>query len=172
MTDIKEGLLLRFTYFLRKGWQVVVLMQIHIIKTYLKNYKNRLLKNFKKRTVYSGFKDNIWRADLAELQLISNFNKRSRFSQCVTDIFSKYAWVVPLKDKKGVSNVNVFQIIIDDSNRKASKVWVDKNSEFYKSSFKNGYKIMILKCIRYMTIENLLLLKNLLGLQRLKSTNT
>ena len=50
--------------------------------------------------VYSGFKDNIWGADLADMQLISKFNKGFRFLLCVIDIFSKYAWFVPLKDKK------------------------------------------------------------------------
>ena len=51
------------------------------------------------------------------MQLISKFNKGFRFLLCVIDIFSKYAWVVPLKDKKGVSIVNTFQKILDDSNR-------------------------------------------------------
>ena len=58
-----------------------------------------IIKKFKKRTVYSKFKDNIWGADLADMQLISQFNKRFRFLLCVIDIFSKYDWVVPLKDK-------------------------------------------------------------------------
>ena len=53
-----------------------------------------IIRNFKKRTVYSGFKDNIWGADLADVQLISNFNKRFRFLLCVIDVFSKFAWVV------------------------------------------------------------------------------
>ena len=64
------------------------------------NFINQLLENFKKRKVYSGLKDNIWGADLADMQLISKFNKGFRFVLCVFDIFSKYAWVVPLKDKK------------------------------------------------------------------------
>ena len=59
-----------------------------------------MLENFKKRKVYSGLKDNIWGADFADMQLISKFNKGFRFVLCVFDIFSKYAWVVPLKDKK------------------------------------------------------------------------
>ena len=52
--------------------------------------------------MYSTFKDNIWGADLADMQLISKFNKGFTFLLCVIDIFSKYAWVVPLNDKKGV----------------------------------------------------------------------
>ena len=81
---------------------------------------------FKKRKVYSGFKDNIWGDDLADMQLISKFNKRCRFLLWVIDIFSKYAWVTPLKQKKGVSIVNSFQKILDDSNRKPNEIWVDK----------------------------------------------
>ena len=61
--------------------------------------------------MYSSFKDNVWGADLANMQLISKFNKELRFLSCVIDIFSKYAWVVPLKDKNGVSIVNAFQCI-------------------------------------------------------------
>ena len=90
--------------------------------------------------MYSSFRDNIWGADLADMQLISKFNKGFRFLLCVIDIFSKYAWVIPLKDKKGVSIVNAFQKILDDSNRKPNKIWVDKGSEFYNSSFKKWLK--------------------------------
>ena len=55
---------------------------------------------------------------------------------CVIDIFSKYAWAVPLKDKRGVSSVNSFQCILQKSNRKPNKIWVDKGSKFYNNSFK------------------------------------
>ena len=74
------------------------------------------------------------------MQLINKFNKGFRFLLCVIDIFSKYAWVVPLKDKKGVSIVDAFQKILDDSNRKPNKIWVDKGSEFYNSSVKKLLK--------------------------------
>ena len=56
------------------------------------------------------------------MQLISKFNKGFRFSLCVIDIFSKYAWVVPLKDKNGISIVNAFQEILKQSNRKPNKI--------------------------------------------------
>ena len=88
--------------------------------------------------MYSSFKDNIWGADLADMQLLSKFNKGFRFLLCVIDIFSKYAWVIPLKDKKGISIVNGFQKIINNSKRKPNKIWVDKGSEFYNNFFKNG----------------------------------
>ena len=97
-----------------------------------------LIRKFAKRKVYSRFKDNIWGADLAEMQLISKFNKGCRFLLCVIDIFSKYAWVIPLKDKKGVSIVNAFQKILKESDRRPNKKWVDKGSEFKIALFKNG----------------------------------
>ena len=68
-----------------------------------------IIRKFRKRKVYSSFRDNIWGADLADMQLLSKFNKRFRFLLCVIDIFSKYAWVIPLKDKKGISIANRFQ---------------------------------------------------------------
>ena len=86
--------------------------------------------------VCSGFKDNIWGADLADMQFMSRFNKELRFLLRIIDIFSKYAWVVSLKDKKDVSIVNAFQKILNDSVRKPNKIWVDKGGEFYNSSFK------------------------------------
>ena len=95
-----------------------------------------VIRKFKKRKVHSVFKDNIWGADLEDMQLISKFNKGFRFLLCAIDIFSKYAWVVPLKDKKGVSIVNAFQNIFKKSKRKPNKIWVDKVGEFYNNSFK------------------------------------
>ena len=80
------------------------------------------------------------------MQLLSRYNKGIRFLLCVIDIFSKYAWVVPLKDKKGISIVKAFQSILKQSNRRAkgtsaqhvkpNKIWLDKGSEFYNASFK------------------------------------
>ena len=74
------------------------------------------------------------------MQLISKFNKGFRLLLCVIDIFSKYAWIIPLKDKKGISIVNGFQKILNDSKRKPNKIWVDKGSEFYNNSFKKWLK--------------------------------
>ena len=77
-----------------------------------------IIRKFEKSKVYSTFKDNIWGADLADMLLLSKYNKGIRFLLCAIDIFSKYAWVVPLKDKKGISIVKAFQIILKQSNRK------------------------------------------------------
>ena len=94
------------------------------------------IKKFKKRKVHAAFKDNIWGADLADMELISRYNNGIRFLLCVTNIFSKYAWVVPLKDKKGVSIVTAFQSILKQPKRKPNKIWVDKGSQFYNAFFK------------------------------------
>ena len=83
-----------------------------------KDLNKPIIRKFKKRKVYSGFRDNIWGADLADIQLISKFNKGFRFLLCVIDIFTKYAWVVPLKKKKGASIVDAFQKILKKSDRK------------------------------------------------------
>ena len=74
------------------------------------------------------------------MQLISKFNKGFRFLLCVIDIFSKDAWVVPLKDKNGVSIVDAFQKVLYDLNRKSNKILVNKESEFYNFFFKKWLK--------------------------------
>ena len=96
----------------------------------------RIIKKLKKRKVYPEFKDNIWGADLADMQLISKSNKGFRFLLCAIDIFSKCAWAVPLKDKKGINIVNEIQKILDNLNRKSKKIWVDRGNKFYNSSLK------------------------------------
>ena len=70
------------------------------------------------------------------MQLLSKFNKGIKYLLCLIDLFSKYAFVVPLKDKKGISIVNAFQSVLNNLKRKPNKIWVDKGSEFYNASFK------------------------------------
>ena len=74
------------------------------------------------------------------MQLTSKFNKRIRFLVGVIDIFSKYARVLPLKNKSGTTIVNAFQKVLNKSDRKPNKIWADKGSEFYNSSFKKRLK--------------------------------
>ena len=83
------------------------------------NFIHQLLKNFRK--VYLSFRDNIWGADLADMQSLSKYNKGIKYLLCATDLFSKYAWVVLLKNKKGISIVNAFQKIISEG-RKPNKI--------------------------------------------------
>ena len=99
-----------------------------------------IIRKFKKRKVYSSFKDNIWSVDLADMQLISKHNKGIRYLLCAIDLFSKYDWVVSLKDKKGATITNAFQSILDSSKRKPNKIWVDQGSEFYNNVFKKWLK--------------------------------
>ena len=70
------------------------------IKELAEELHKPIIRNINKRKAHSPFIDNIWDADLADMQLISKFNKGFRFLFCVIDIYSKYAWVIPLKDKK------------------------------------------------------------------------
>ena len=74
------------------------------------------------------------------MQSLSKYSKGVKYLLCAIDLFSKYAWVIPVKDKKGTSIVNAFQKIISKG-RKPNKTWVDQGSEFYNQSFKNFLKI-------------------------------
>ena len=81
-----------------------------------------IFKKFLKRSVCFSFKGNIWGVDLADMQLITKYNKGIRYLLCAIYLFSKYAWVVPLKDKKGITIVSAFQSTLDSSKRKPSKI--------------------------------------------------
>ena len=96
-----------------------------------------VIKKFNKRKVYSQFKDNIWGVDLANMQSLSRKNKGIKYLLCAIDLYSKYAFVIPLKDKKGISIVDAFDKIIKQSIRKPNKILVDQGSEFYNNNFKN-----------------------------------
>ena len=96
-----------------------------------------VIRKFNKRKVHSPSIDNIWGVDLADMQFISKLNKRFKFLSCVIDIYIKYACVIPLKDKKRITNTNAFQECLDESDCKPNKIWVDKGSEFYNRSMKS-----------------------------------
>ena len=104
------------------------------------NLVGEIIRKFKRRKVYSSFRDNIWGVDLADMQSLSKYNKGIKYLLCAIDLFSKYAWVVPIKDKKGTSIVNAFQKIISEG-RKPNKIWVDQGGEFYNNLFKRFLKI-------------------------------
>ena len=89
------------------------------------------IKKFTRRKVYTRFRDNIWAADLAEIVPLSCKNKNLKYLLCVIDVFTKYSWVKPLKDKKGKAVINAFIEIMNQSNRKPNKLWVDQGKEFY-----------------------------------------
>ena len=95
-----------------------------------------VIRKFKKRKVYSQFKDNIWGVDLADMQSLSRKNKGIKYLLCGIDLYSKYAFVIPLENKKGISVTNGFNKIIKQSKRKPNKIWVDQEGEFYNNVFK------------------------------------
>ena len=74
------------------------------------------------------------------MQSLSKYNKGIKYLLCAIDLFSKYAWVIPIKDKKGASIVNAFKKIIS-AERKPNKIWVDRGSEFYNKSLTDFLKM-------------------------------
>ena len=99
-----------------------------------------IIKKFKKRKVYSSFRDNISGADLADMQSLSKINKGIKYLSCAIDLFSKHAWVILVNDKKRTSIVNAFQKVISKG-RKPNKIWVDQGRKFYNNSFKGFLKM-------------------------------
>ena len=93
----------------------------------------RIWKNKK----YTIFYSNMLGINLAGMQMICKFSKRIRFLSCVIDIYSKHAWVVPLKYKKGIAVTNAFQQILDEPNRIPNKISLDKGSKFYNRLMKS-----------------------------------
>ena len=94
-----------------------------------------ITRKFNKIKVYSQFKSNTWGVDLVDMQSLSRKNKGIKYLLCAIDLFSKNAFVIPLKDKKGISIVNAFNKIIKKFNRKPNKIWVDQGGEFYNNVF-------------------------------------
>ena len=103
-------------------------------------FHRQIIRNFKKRKVYSPFRDYIWGVDLADMQSLGKYHNGIKYLLCAIDLLSKYRWVVPLKDKRGISIVNAFQKIISKG-RKPNKIWVDQGGEFYNDIFERFLKI-------------------------------
>ena len=97
-----------------------------------------IIRKFKKKNVNSSFRDSIWGVDLADMQPLNKY-KGIKYLLCTINLFSKYAWVILVKDKKGTSIVNTFQKIITKG-RKPNKTWVDQGSQFCNQSFKDVLK--------------------------------
>ena len=120
--DIKEVLLQWFINFLiKKLLEKVIKTRLCQTSNQQKKYTYQLLENSGKK-VQLPFINNIWGADLPDMQLISKFNK--------VNIYRKYAWVISLKEKKGATITNAFQKSLKESNRKPHQIWVDIGSDF------------------------------------------
>ena len=100
----------------------------------------QVIRKFKRRKVYSSFRDNTWGFDLADMQSLSKYNTGINYLLCAIGLFSKYTWVDPLKDKRGIIIVNAFQKIISKGN-KPNKICVDQGGEFYNNLLKRFLKI-------------------------------
>ena len=163
MIDIKEVLLLWFKFFYKKsaslayksGMGTGFKSAIKKNEQLAEELRKPVIRKFEKRKIHSSFRDNICGADVVDIQLIIKFNKRNRILLCVVDIFSKYAWFVPLKDKKDITITNTFQKLLDKSGRKPYKIWLDKSSGFYNRSMKSCLQN---NNIQHIMKENLLLL--------------
>jgi hypothetical protein len=95
-----------------------------------------VIKHFRKRKVIVQGVDKIWAADLVDMQSFAEFNDGVRYLLCVIDIFSKYGWIVPLKNKTGAAVASAFEKIFREG-RKPDKLWVDKGKEFYNKDVKS-----------------------------------
>ena len=99
-----------------------------------------ITRNLRKRKVISYGIDEIWASDLVEIQKYSKWNKGIKYLLTVIDVFSKYGWIVALKDKKTESVSLAFDHIFKKNKRKPEKLWTDKGSEFISKHFKDFLK--------------------------------
>ena len=101
------------------------------------NIHKPIIRKFEKRKVHSSFVDNIWGFELADMKLISKFNKGLKFLLGVIDVYSKHVWVTPLKDKESTTITNAFQTNFNESNRKPNEIWIEKGIKFCNRSMKS-----------------------------------
>ena len=133
-------------------------------KNVAEEFHKPIIRKLEKQKIHSSFKSNIWGANLADMQLISVFNTGIRFLLSAIDIFNKYAWVVPVKDKNRTTITNVFQKNLDESGRKPNKIYVDKDSKFCNRSMESSLEKNNIEMYSAHNEGNLLLLKGLLEL--------
>ena len=100
----------------------------------MKEQQQVVIKKIKRRKFHARFKNNIWAADLAEMGSLSYKNRNGKYLLCVINVFTKYAWVKPMKDKKGNTVLIAFMEIVIESNLKPNRSWVDQGGEFYNKS--------------------------------------
>ena len=104
------------------------------------------ITKFKRQRIIPLYKDETWSADLIDKSSLSKYNINYNFILTVIDIFTKYAWAIPLKNKSGLSITNGFKLVLSkhpqggSEPRKPEKLWVDRGSEFYNKSFKSLLK--------------------------------
>ena len=101
------------------------------------------ITKFKRQKIKLIYKDETWSADLIDKSSLSKYNNNYKFILTVIDIFTKYAWAIPLKNKSGFSITNGYKIVLSEhpqggsEPRKSEKLWVDRGSEFYNKTFRS-----------------------------------
>ena len=105
------------------------------VSTFAEELHKPVRRKFKRRRVLVNGIDKIWAADLADMQAFSKFNRGIKYLLAVIDVFSKYGWLIPLKDKTGKSVASALKTIFKE--RKPEKMWVDKGKEFYNKDVKD-----------------------------------
>ena len=110
-----------------------------VIKDLAEELHKPIRNKFKKRRVLVNGIDKIWAADLVDMQAFTKFNRGFKYLLAVIDVFSKYGWLIPLKDKTGKSVASALKTIFEE--RKPEKMWVDKGKEFYKKDVKDLIKL-------------------------------
>ena len=95
-----------------------------------KEIHRRVVKKFPRRKVKVTGIDNVWSMDLADMNSLMKYNDQYRYILCVIDVFSKFAWSIPLKNKTAASILNAVKSIVESSGRTPEKIWVDRGSEF------------------------------------------
>ena len=104
------------------------------------------ITKFRRERIIPLYKDETWSADLIDKSSLSKYNNNYKFILTVIDIFTKYAWAIPLKNKSGLSITNGFKLVLGENPqggsqpRKPEKLWVDRGSEFYNKTFKSLLK--------------------------------
>ena len=106
-------------------------VKVSVKEQFAEELHTHVTKKFKGKKIYVKFKGNIWTAHLTEMDSLSSKNKNVIYLLCVTDVFTKNSWVKHLKDKKGKIVLNVSFEVVEESNRKTNKLWVDQGREFY-----------------------------------------
>ena len=107
---------------------------------------NTRITKFRRERIIPLYKDETWSADLIDKSSLSKYNNNYKFILTVIDIFTKYAWAIPLKNKSGLSITNGFKIVLSEhpqggsEPRKPEKLWVDRGSAFYNKTFKSLLK--------------------------------
>ena len=122
----------------------VVLILNQIINLQMKSI-GRLLEYLRDEKFIHRLETIFGGVDLADIPSLSKYNRGIKYLLCAIDLLSKYAWVVPLKDKRGISIVNPFQKILHSSNKIPNKIWIDQDGEFYNNLFKRFLKINNIK---------------------------